>query len=83
MTGPAATDDPRKIMDHAEPHLQWALEVGFNLGARTGESELFALRWEHVDFARGEVRIYATKTVTFRTVPVKATFLIRMGGGAG
>lgn len=72
-------EDLKKIMDHAEPHLQWALEVGFNLGARTGESELFALKWEHVDFARGEVRIYATKTKTFRTVPVKATFLIRMG----
>jgi len=54
------------------------MEVCFNLGTRPGPSELFALRWEHVDFEAGTVRIYATKTKTFRTVPVTATFLERL-----
>lgn len=45
---------------------------------RPGPSELFALRWEHVDFDGCTVRIYATKTKTFRTVPVTESFLDRL-----
>ncbi|WP_043599764.1 tyrosine-type recombinase/integrase [Solidesulfovibrio magneticus] len=71
-------DDLKRIMDHAESHIRWAMEVCFNLGTRPGPSELFALRWEHVDFDAGTVRIYATKTKTFRTVPVTESFLIRL-----
>ena len=71
-------DDLRRIMDYAEPHIRWAMEVCFNLGTRPGPSELFALRWEHVDFEKSTVRIYATKTKTFRTVPVTPAFLERL-----
>ena len=71
-------DDLKRIMDQAEPHIRWAMEACFNLGTRPGPSELFALRWEHVDFDAGAVRIYATKTKTFRTVPVTAAFLTRL-----
>ena len=71
-------DDAKKIMACAEPHLQWAMEVCFNLGTRPGESELLSLRWENVDFTAGTVRIYATKTKTYRTVPVNPEFLERM-----
>ena len=71
-------DDLRRIMERAEPHIKWAMEVCFNLGTRPGPSELFALRWEHVDFDAGTVRIYATKTKTYRTVPVTAAFLTRL-----
>jgi len=71
-------DDLKRIMDHAEPHIRWAMEVCFNLGTRPGPSELFALRWEHVDFEKSTVRIYATKTKTFRTVPVTVAFLERL-----
>ena len=71
-------DDLRRIMERAEPHIKWAMEVCFNLGTRPGPSELFALRWEHVDFDAGTVRIYATKTKTYRTVPVTAAFLGRL-----
>ncbi|MEL7639692.1 MAG: site-specific integrase [Solidesulfovibrio sp.] len=73
-------DDLKRIMDHAEAHIRWAMEVCFNLGTRPGPSELFALRWEHVDFDAGTVRIYATKTKTYRTVPVTAAFLERLKG---
>lgn len=71
-------DDLKRIMEYAEPHIRWAMEVCFNLGTRPGPSELFALRWEHVDFEAGSVRIYATKTKTFRTVPVTHAFLGRL-----
>ena len=71
-------DDLRRIMDYAAPHIRWAMEVCFNLGTRPGPSELFALRWEHVDFEKSTVRIYATKTKTFRTVPVTPAFLERL-----
>jgi len=70
--------DIRRIMDHAEPHIRWAMEACFNLGTRPGPSELFALRWEHVHFDGCSVRIYATKTKTFRTVPVTPDFLERL-----
>ena len=68
-------DDLRRIMENAEPHIKWAMEVCFNLGTRPGPSELFALRWEHVDFDSSTVKIYATKTKTYRTVPVTPLFL--------
>ena len=71
-------DDARKIMEHAEPHLKWAMEVCFNLGTRPGESELLSLKWDDVDFAAGNVRIYASKTKTYRTVPINPDFLKRM-----
>ena len=62
----------------AEPHLKWAMEVCFNLGTRPGESELLSLRWENIDFTAGTVRIYASKTKTYRTVPIHPEFLKRM-----
>jgi len=71
-------EDAKKIMACAEPHLKWAMEVCFNLGTRPGESELLSLRWENVDFAAGTVRIYASKTKTYRTVPINPEFLKRM-----
>ncbi|MBI4805882.1 MAG: hypothetical protein HY795_11675 [Desulfovibrio sp.] len=50
------------IMDKAPPHLRWAMDLAFNLGVRTGESEWLALTWANVDFVNGLVRVYATKT---------------------
>ncbi|GAB6037713.1 hypothetical protein JCM15519_22720 [Fundidesulfovibrio butyratiphilus] len=70
--------DVKRIMEAAEPHVRWAMEVCFNLGTRPGRSELLSLRWDHVDFTKSVVRIYATKTKTFRTVPVTAAFLDRL-----
>lgn len=71
-------EDAKKIMACAEPHVRWAMEVCFNIGARPGESELLALKWDHVDFSAGTVRIYATKTKTYRIVPINPNFLKRM-----
>ena len=71
-------DDAKKIMEHAEPHLKWAMEVCFNLGTRPGESELLSLQWTDVDFVAGTIRIYASKTKTYRTIPINPEFLKRM-----
>jgi integrase len=71
-------DDVRRIIEVAEPHVQWAMEVCFNLGTRPGPSELLSLCWDDVDFAKSSVRIYASKTKSFRTVPVTPAFLERL-----
>jgi len=70
--------DIKKIMDAAEPHIRWAMEVCFNLGLRSGMSELLAMKWENVDFEKSEVKIYGQKTKTFRTVPVTEIFLDKL-----
>ena len=71
-------EDMKKIMDKAEPHLKWAMEVCFNLGTRPGESELLSLKWDDVDFQAGLVRIYASKTKSYRTIPINPSFLKRL-----
>jgi len=71
-------DDLSKIMAAAEPHLAWGIEFAFNTGVRTGESELLALEWKNVDFDKGEIKVYAPKTRTYRIVPVNQGFLGRL-----
>ena len=70
--------DAQKIMSCAEPHLKWAMEVCFNLGTRPGESELLSLKWDDVDFKNGVVRIYASKTKSYRSIPINQSFLKRL-----
>ena len=70
--------DIKKIMDEAEPHVRWAIEVCFNLGTRSGDSELLSLLWENVNFEKKEVLIYGSKTKDYRTVPVNDEFLERL-----
>jgi len=50
----------------APDHLAWAMTVAYNTGMRPGPSELFAARWEHVDWEGRRIHIYATKTKTWR-----------------
>ncbi|GFK95910.1 Putative defective protein IntQ [Fundidesulfovibrio magnetotacticus] len=68
-------DDLQKIKEVAAPHLAWAITVAWNLGVRTGASELFALKWTDVDWLDSSVRVYASKTKTSRVVPVSPGFL--------
>lgn len=64
-----------RIMDNAPDHLRWALTVAFNLGVRPGVTELFALRWEHVDWAADSVWVPGTKTDgSRRHVPISPEF---------
>jgi len=71
-------EDIKKIMSNAQEHVKWAMEVCFNLGTRSGESELLSLKWENVNFTKGEVLIYGRKTKEYRTVPVTQPFLERL-----
>lgn len=71
-------EDLEKIKDNAPPHLQWAIEVAYNLGVRTGPSELFALKWSDIDYEKRRVHVYARKTKTERYVPVCDEFLERL-----
>jgi len=67
-------EDLKKIIQHAAPHLKWGIEVEWALGTRPGESELLALKWEHCDLGKGCVSVFATKTKTWRTIPISPEF---------
>jgi len=71
-------DDIKKIMEAAAPHVRWAIEVCFNLGTRSGESELLSLKWENVDFQKSEVLVYGRKTKDYRRIPVAEAFFNRL-----
>lgn len=71
-------DDLKKIMDAASPHIRWAMEVCFNLGTRSGDSELLSLQWSDVDFENKHVRIFGRKTKEYRIVPINDYFLQRL-----
>lgn len=68
-------EDLQKIKEAAAPHLAWAITVAWNLGVRPGASELFAIKTTDIDWLDSSVRIYASKTKTWRVVPVSAEFL--------
>ena len=64
-----------RIMGHSPDHLRWALTVAFNLGVRPGVTELFALRWDHVDWSGDSVWVPGTKTDgSRRHVPISPEF---------
>ncbi len=69
-------NDITKVMSVSAPHVKNVIECSFNLGTRI--SELLALKWENVNFEQATVRIYATKTRTYREVPVKPDFLEKL-----
>ena len=71
-------EDVARIMEHADAHVRWAIEVCFNLGVRSGDSELLSLRWIDVDWERKQVRVFGRKTQTLRVIPVKDAFLERL-----
>ena len=68
-------EDIKRIMDNAADHVRWAIEVCYNLGVRPGATELLALRYDDVDFVNGTISVYASKTDTTRTIPLKPAFL--------
>lgn len=71
-------EDLLKIRAEAEPHIQFALDLAYNLGVRTGPSELLALTWKDVDWENQAVRVFAPKTNKWRTIPIKPEFMARM-----
>ena len=71
-------EDVARIMEHADVHVRWAIEVCFNLGVRSGDSELLSLRWIDVDFIKKQVRVFGRKTQSHRIIPIKDAFLERL-----
>ena len=68
-------EDLRKIIQHAAPHIAWAIEVGYETAARFGPTELFNLQWKDVDFENNTIHIRGTKTETSdRYVPITQKF---------
>lgn len=70
--------DLKKIKDNAALHLAQAIDVVWATGVRPGRSELFALRFEHVDFDAKEIVVYAPKTKTVRRIPLRDEFLEKL-----
>ncbi|MHC1712525.1 MAG: tyrosine-type recombinase/integrase [Solidesulfovibrio sp.] len=70
--------DLTKIKDAASPHLVWAIEVPWDLGVRTGESELLALTWHDIDWEDSSIKVYATTAKTTRVIPIAPEFLERL-----
>ena len=63
------------IYNNASKHLQWAIAVEWEVGARPGPSELYALKWRHVNFERCMIRIPGTKNVhSNRLIPIMPAF---------
>jgi Site-specific recombinase XerD len=72
-------EDLTKIYAVAPPHLQWIVEVEWELGTRPGKSELFSLKWSDIDFDNDILRVRGTKTLTSnRLIPLTPQFKIRL-----
>ncbi len=67
-----------RILSVAPDHLAWAMKVAYFVGLRPGKSELFALKWEDIDFQQNRIRIYAPKTDSYRWQYVSVEFMGEM-----
>lgn len=75
---PPTPEEVNRILRHASPHIQRVIIIGAKLGVRIGSSELFKMRWEHVDLERGVVRVQAAKKnrkEPWREVPIMGALL--------
>ena len=72
---PLDLDGLRKLQKHAPPHLAWAREVAWNIPVRPGAQDLFALRFEAVDYGREGVSVFHSKVGRWAFIPLPAPFL--------
>lgn len=73
-----SVDDVKRIMAAADDHLRWAMEVCFSLGLRPGKSELFAVRYDQINWETNSIKVFASKTQTYRTIPFSDSFAERL-----
>jgi integrase len=71
-------EDALKIREAAVPHIQWAIDIAMNIGVRTGKSELLSLKWSNVDWENNCIKVYASKTKTWRVIPVRPEFMEKL-----
>ncbi len=75
---PPSESEMQRLLEVSPEHLQRAILLGARCGVRVGESELLKLRWEHVDFERGALRVQAAdknKKEPWREVPIQQDIL--------
>lgn len=68
-------DELAKLLKFAAPHLKLAIQLAFYTGMRTGKSELFALKWENINFEREQIEVFATKTTQTRIIDIPEPLL--------
>ncbi|MDD4730773.1 MAG: site-specific integrase [Desulfovibrio sp.] len=68
-------DELAKLLKFAAPHLKLAIQLAFYTGMRTGKSELFALKWENINFEREQIEVFATKTTKTRIIDIPEPLL--------
>ncbi len=75
---PPTPEEALAIYEHAPDHIRRVIILGSKVGVRVGPSELFKLRWEHVDLARRVIRVQAAKKnhkEPWREVPIKDSLM--------
>jgi integrase len=75
---PPSESEMQRLLEVSPEHLQRVIIIGARCGVRVGESELLKLRWEHVDFERGVLRVQAAnknKKEPWREVPIQKDIL--------
>lgn len=67
--------DMARVLEHAAPHIRWAMGVAFYLTLRPGQSELLKLAWSAFDWEHGIVTCRQGKGGRLKRVYPKASFL--------
>ena len=79
---PPNLDELERLLDVSPSHLQRVIILGAFFGVRVGQSELFQLTWQDVDFSRQVLRIHGSnknKNSPWREVPIKESLLSTLG----
>ncbi|MGB8542740.1 MAG: tyrosine-type recombinase/integrase [Candidatus Acidiferrales bacterium] len=63
-------EEEEKLLKNAIPYLQDLISFALNTGLRIGE--IFSLRWYNVDFKKGILAVFASKTQTIREIPINS-----------
>ncbi len=63
-------DEQERLLAAAPDHLRDLIEFALNTGMRRGE--ILSLKWERVDWARGEITVAETKTRRVRTIGINS-----------
>lgn len=75
---PPTPEEAALIIQNAPEHVRRVVILGVSMGIRIGPSEIFALRWEHIDLDKGQVRVWSAKKnpkAPWRDIPIKASLL--------
>jgi integrase len=75
---PPNSEEIRRMMTAAGPHIQRVIVLGTKLGLRVGVCEMFQLKWSDIDLEDGVVHVRAAKknkAEPIREVPIMSSLL--------